>query len=158
TLLIGALAPKLEEPFLPVKGTLIEALADAREAARAREARTAIAHAMVRLREASAREMGPTAAPSPELWLLHPTRVMTVNAAGYLQERVAELPKGIFDVALGEPHATLRTSVLRALEVRRADLRPLLSWLDQRDALFATVIAEANDPDGLLVVPTGART
>jgi transcriptional regulator of acetoin/glycerol metabolism len=48
--------------------------------------------------------------------------------------------------------------VLRALEVRRADLRPLLAWLEQRDALFATVIAEGSDPDGLLVVPSGART
>jgi hypothetical protein len=157
-LVVGALASKLEEPFLPVKGILIEALADAREAARAREAREAMAHAMVRLREASAVGMGPTAAPSPELWLLHPTRVLTVNAAGYLQERRAELPVGLFDVALGEPYATLRTSVLRALEVRRADLRPLLAWLDQRDALFATVIAESDDPEGLIIVPNGART
>lgn len=157
-LVIGAVAQKLEEPFLPVKGIMIEALANAREAAREREARSAMAYAMVRLREASAVGMGAVAAPSPELWLLHPTRVLTVNAAGYLQERTADLPAGIFDVALGEPHATLRTSVLRALEVRRADLRPLLAWLDHRDALFATVIAESDDPDGLLVVPRGART
>ncbi len=157
-LIVGSLAHKLEEPFLPVKGILIEALNDAREAARAREAREAMAHAMVRLREASAMGMGPSTAPSPELWLLHPTRVLTVNAAGYLQERRAELPVGIFDVALGEPYATLRTSVLRALEVRRADLRPLLAWLDQRDAMFATVIAESEDPEGMFVVPRGART
>ncbi|MBX3263245.1 MAG: trypsin-like serine protease, partial [Labilithrix sp.] len=156
-LLVGAISQKLEEPLLPVKGILLEALAEAREAAREREARAAMAHALVRIREASAVGLGPTAAPSPELWLLHPTRVLTVNAAGYLQERAAELPAGIFDVAFGEPYATLRTSVLRALEVRRADLRPLLAWLDQRDAIFATVIAESDDPDGLLVVPAGAR-
>jgi hypothetical protein len=157
-LVVGALAPKLEEPFLPVKGIMLGALADAREGAREREARTAMAHALVRIREACAVGLGPTAAPSPELWLLHPTRVLTVNAAGYLQERSAELPAGIFDVALGEPYATLRTSVLRALEVRRADLRPLLAWLEHREAIFATVIAESDDPDGLLVVPAGART
>ena len=167
-LLVGASIAKLEEPFLPVKGILIDAMRDARAAAREREARSAMAHALVRIREASAVGMGPhsllpasggpTAAPSPELWLLHPSRVLTVNAAGYLQERPAEVPQGIFDLALGEPHATLRTSVLRALEVRRADLRPLLAWLDNRDALFATVIAESDDPDGLLVVPVGART
>ncbi len=155
---VGALAPKLEEPFLPVKGIMLQALAEARRAAREREARTAMAHALVRIREACAVGMGPTAAPSPELWLLHPTRVLTVNAAGYLQERSAELPAEIFDVALGEPYATLRTSVLRALEVRRADLRPLLAWLDHREAIFATVIAESDDPDGLLVVPAGARS
>lgn len=154
---VGALAKKLEEPFLPVKGTLLTALAEARDAAREREARAAMAHAMLKLREACAVGLGPSAAPSPELWLLHPTRVLTVNSAGYLQERSGELPEGIFDVALGETHATLRTSVLKALEVRRADLRPYLSWLDQRSAIFATVVAESNDPDGLIVVPAGTR-
>jgi hypothetical protein len=158
TLLVGALASKLEEPFLPVKGVLLDALADARDAAGEREARSAMAHAMVRLREASAVGLGEAASPSPELWLLHPTRVLTVNAAGYLQERNAELPDNVFDVTLGEPHGTLRTSVLRALQVRRADLRPLLAWLEHRDALFATVIAESDDPDGLIIVPAGART
>lgn len=157
-IVVGAMSKKLEEPFLPAKGVLLEALAGAREAARERDARTAMAHALVRIREACAVGLGPVAAPSPELWLLHPTRVLTVNAAGYLEERDAELPRGIFDVALGEPSATLRTSVLRALEVRRSDLRPLLAWLDQRDAIFATVIAESEDPDGLVVVPAGART
>lgn len=156
--IVGAALHALEEPFLPVKGVLLQALVDAREAAGEREARAAMAHALVRLREAAAVGIGPVAAPSPELWLLHPTRVITVDAAGYVQERVADLPAQIFDVALGEPHATLRTSVLRALEVRRADLRPLLAWLDHREALFATVIAESDDPDGLLVMPTGART
>lgn len=158
TLLVGAISPKLEEPFLPVKGILLRALRDAREAAREREARAAIAHALVCIREACAVGLGPRAAPSPELWLLHPTRVLTIDAAGYLKERSADLPEGIFDVAIGEPHATLRTAVLRALEVRRADLRPLLAWLDHRDALLATVIADSVDPDGLLVIPAGART
>jgi hypothetical protein len=157
-LVVGAFSQKLEEPFLPVKGIMLDALGDAREAAREREARAAMAHALLRIREACAVGLGPTAAPSPELWLLHPTRVVTVNAAGYLQERSADLPEGIFDVALGEPFATLRTSVLRALEVRRPDLRPLQAWLDHRDAISATVIAESDDPDGLLVIPAGART
>ena len=155
---VGAFAHRLEEPFLPRKGTLLEALAEARDAAREREARSAMAHAMLKIRDACAIGLGANAAPSPELWLLHPTRVITVNSAGYLTERTGELPEGIFDVALGETHATLRTSVLRALEVRRADLRPYLAWLDQRGAIFATVIAESNDPDGLIVVPAGTRS
>lgn len=156
--LVGAVSPKLEEPFLPARGVLLDALRDAREGARDRDARAAMSHALVRLREAAAIGLGPTAAPSPELWLLRPTRVVTVDAAGYLAERNAELPFEIFDVAIGEPHATLRTEVLRALEVRRADLRPLLAWLEQRDGLFATVIADGDDPEGLLVMPAGART
>lgn len=157
-LVVGAAASKLEEPFLPAKGVLLRALAEARDAAREREARSAMAHAMMKIREACAIGLGANAAPSPELWLLHPTRVITVNSAGYLQERTGELPEGIFDVALGETCSTLRTSVLRALEVRRPDLRPFLAWLDQRGAIFATVISESNDPDGLIVVPGGTRT
>jgi transcriptional regulator of acetoin/glycerol metabolism len=157
-LAVGAGALKLEEPFLPAKGTLLRALAEARDAAREREARSAMAHAMLRIREVCALGLGANAAPSPELWLLHPTRVITVNSAGYLHERNAEMPDGIFDIALGETSSTLRTGVLKALEVRRADLRPYLAWLEQRGALFATVIAESNDPDGLIVVPAGART
>jgi len=154
---VGALAERLEEPFRPVRGVMLDALVEARDGTRQREAREAMAHALLKIREACAIGLGPTAAPSPELWLLHPTRVLTVNAAGYLQERSAELPPGLFDVAIPEPFATLRAPVLRALEVRRPDLRPLLAWLDHRDALFATVIAESEDPDGLLVIPTGAR-
>lgn len=154
---VGALASKLEEPFLPVKGAWLDAFAEAERAAREREPRAAIAHALVKLREAASLGAGPTSVPSPELWMLHPTRVITVNAAGYLQEKEAELPSDVFDVAAGEPHATVRTAVLRALEVRRADLRPLLGWLDGKGALFATVIAETGEPDGLLVVPAGGR-
>lgn len=154
---VGALASKLEEPFLPVKGVWLDAFAEAERAAREREPRAAIAHALVKLRQAASFGAGPTSVPSPELWMLHPTRVITVNAAGYLQEKEAELPADIFDIAAGEPHATVRTAVLRALEVRRADLRALLGWLDRKGALFATVIAETGEPDGLLVAPAGGR-
>jgi hypothetical protein len=156
-IVIGALAKKLEEPFLPAKGAWLDALAEARRAAQEREPRGAIAHALAALRKAASVDAGPTAVPSPELWMLHPTRVMTVDAAGYLHEKEADLPGDVFDVAGAEPHATVRTAVLQALEVRRADLRPLLKWLEGKGALFATVIAETGEPDGLLVVPAGGR-
>jgi hypothetical protein len=149
---LGTLAPKLEEPFLPERGAWLGALSAARDVARDRDARAAIASVLVKLREAA----GPNA-PSPELWVLHPTRVFTVDAAGYLKDRRAELPVLLSDVARGEPHATVRADVLRALEVRRADLRPLLHWLDDRSAIFATVIAEDTEADGVLVVPAVTR-
>jgi hypothetical protein len=152
-MLVGVLAPRLEEPLLPVKGVMLDALADAARAAHDREARAAIAAALSRVREAAGH--GATHA---ELWMLHPTRVLTVDAAGYLQEREGELPPSLLDVALAEPDATVRVDVLRALEVRRADLRPLLRWLEDRRALFATLVSEGEDPDGLILVPAGART
>jgi hypothetical protein len=153
TLAIGAVASKLEEPLLPVKGRLLEALADATRAAHDREARSAMAKALVRLREAAGH-----GAAQPELWILHPTRIYTVDSAGYLQEKPAELPPMLLEVAQGEPGGTVRVDVLNALEVRRADLRPLLRWLEDRGALFATLVAEADEPDGVVIVPAGART
>jgi len=153
TLAIGAAAGKLEEPLLPVGGALLDALADATRAAHDRESRAAIAKALGRLREAAG-----TGAPSPELWMLHPTRIFTVDAAGYLQERDGELPPLLLDVASTEPHLTVRVEVLRALEVRRADLRPLLRWLEDRGALFATLVAEGDEPDGVVLVPAGTRS
>jgi hypothetical protein len=153
TMTIGAVGAKLEEPLLPAKGRLLDALADATRAAHDREARSAMARALVRLREAA----GHTA-PSPELWILHPTRIYTVDSAGYLQEKPGELPPALLDIAQGEPGGTVRVDVLAALEVRRADLRPLLRWLEDRGALFATLVAEGDEPDGVVIVPAGTRT
>ena len=153
TLAIGGVSAKLEEPFLPAKGLLLDALADATRSAHDREARSAIAKALMRVREAAGHR-----AASPELWILHPTRICTVDSAGYLQERDGELPPALLEVARGEPGGTVRVDVLRALEVRRADLRPLLRWLEARDALFATLVAEDEDADGFVIVPAGNRT
>ncbi|MBX3186358.1 MAG: hypothetical protein KF819_05050 [Labilithrix sp.] len=152
TLAIGSVAAKLEEPLLPMKGRLLDSLAEATRAAHDREARAAIANALAHLRDAAGQ-----GAPSPELWMLHPTRICTIDAAGYLNERPAELPAAILDVAAGEPEGTVRLDVLQALEVRRPDLRPLQRWLEDRGALFATLVAEGEEPDGLVIVPAGAR-
>jgi hypothetical protein len=152
-MLVGVLASRLEEPLLPARGALLLALDAAREAAGERDTRAAIARVLVHLREPAGHE-----APSPELWLLHPVRVCTVDAAGYLRERATELPSALADVARDEPDLTLRVDVLRALEVRRADLRPLLRWLEDRGALFATLVTDGEDVEAALVVPAGART
>jgi hypothetical protein len=155
TLAVGSLAAKLEEPFLPAKGLLLDALEDATRAAHDRDTRAALAKALARIREAAGH-----GAQSPELWMLHPTHFCTVDAAGYLQERSGELPTALLDLARDEPDGTVRVDVLRALEVRRADLRPLLRWLEDRGMLFATLIAGADgeEPDGIVLVPAGTRT
>ncbi len=152
SLLVGVLASRLEEPLMPARGVLLGALDRAIEASRERDTRAAIASVLVRVREANGGD-----GTSPELWLLHPTRVCTVDAAGYLREREAELPTALVDVARDEPDLTLRVDVLRALEVRRADLRPLLKWLEDRGALFATLVTDGEDVDAVLVVPAGLR-
>ncbi|MCL2723781.1 MAG: hypothetical protein FWD69_05030 [Polyangiaceae bacterium] len=157
-LLVGVSSPRLERLFLPVKGALVGALERSRHIAHDRDARAAIAEILLTLRDASgyvARADHP--AVSAELWMLHPARVYMVDAASYLHEHDAELPPYLLDVAKNEPNFTVRVDVLRALEVRRADLRPLLRWLESRGALFATLIAEEEEAEGVLLVPAGTR-
>jgi hypothetical protein len=156
-LVVGGAAATLEEPFLPERGLLLRALREARDAAMRHDLREAMTRALEHIRRACSVGLGPTVTPSPELWLFDPARVLSVDAAGYLREHTGEMPQGLLDLALGEPHKTVRTSVLQALEVQRADLRPMLAWLNQRNVLFATVVATTNEPEGLLLVPRGAR-
>jgi hypothetical protein len=154
-LAVGATVHKLEEPLLPVKGRLLDALAAATRAAHDRDAREAIARALALVRGAA----GETAS-APELWMLHAPggRVFAADAAGYVRDTDAELPPMLLEVAAGEPDRTVRVDVLRALEVRRADLRPLLKWLEDRGALFATLVQGGDEPDGVVIAPAGSRT
>ena len=69
-----------------------------------------------------------------------------------------ELPKLLLLLAQGEPEQTLRTAVLEALEVRRADVRPALEWLHDRGAMSLTLLVEEEGPTGALVLPAAART
>ncbi|HEY8077509.1 MAG TPA: hypothetical protein VIF62_25460, partial [Labilithrix sp.] len=150
---VGAGIAKLEEPLLPMKGRFLDALAHAAHAAHDRDAREAIARALALLRSAA----GETAT-RPELWMLHPTRVFAADAAGYVREEDAELAPLLLETAAGEPDRTLRIDVLRALEVRRPDLRPLLRWMEDRGALFATLVQGGDEPDGVVLAPAGDRT
>jgi hypothetical protein len=149
---IGTLARFFEEPMRPARGALLDAIAKAHEPLTRAEPDDAIREALFALRASA----GPDA-PSPELWSFAPTRVATVNAAGYLREREAELPEIVVFIAAGEPEATLRSEVLEALEVRRPDLRPLARWMLEGGALTATVVTREGEPEGLLVVPQGKR-
>jgi hypothetical protein len=151
-LAIGTLAALIEEPTRPARGAFLDAIAKAHEPLTRAEPDEAIREVLVALRAPA----GPDA-PSPELWTFAPTRVLTVNAAGYARDREAELLEPVVYVAAGEPEATLRSEVLDALEVRRPDLRPLARWMLERGALAATVVTREGDPEGLLVVARGRR-
>lgn len=152
TALVGLAVERLEEPFLPAGGAHLRAFSKARVEAFERDVGDALAHALVTLRAAAGHE-----GPSAELWTVAPAEVLTVDAAGYLRERAGEVPPMLLDVAAEEPEATLRTEVLEALDVRRPDLRPLLRWLEGRDALCAVLVAHGREAAGVLVVPRGAR-
>jgi two-component system response regulator FlrC len=151
-LAIGAATPVLESPLRPARGAWLDAFAQACVEAARGDPDDAIRSTLLALRAP-----GGAAAASPQLWILGPTRVTTVDAAGYAREREAEMPEELVLVAGGEPEATLRVDVLDALEVRRPELRPLAKWLNDRGALLATVVACEGETEGLLVLPRVAR-
>jgi transcriptional regulator with AAA-type ATPase domain len=152
-LALSLVVPSLEAPFLPDGGRLTSAVSRAHTALFESEATEAVRAALDHLREATGPRGG-----SPELWMLTPPRVLTIDAAGYPHARTAELPKSMLDVCTAEPHGVLRTEVLRELEVRRPDLRSLYAWLSDRSALAAVVVAAGGEPEGLLLVPGAARS
>jgi hypothetical protein len=144
--------PTLETSFSPASGKLLMALARAHEALLESEASEAIRLALTRVREAS----GPGGG-SPELWMLVPPRVLAIDAAGYPHTRSADVPPSLVDVCGAEPFGILRTECLRALEVRRPDLRGLLAWLSDRSAMAAVLVAAGGAAEGILLVPGANR-
>jgi hypothetical protein len=151
-LAVGAGVHALEGPLRPSRGIWLDAFSRASEAAAGAEPEEAIRRALAALRQPSGLE-----APPIELWTFPPTGCLTVDAAGYLHERPAELPELLVPVALAEPETTLRTEVLDSLEVRRPDLRPLTRWMNDEGALLVTVIESEGETEGVLVLPSGAR-
>jgi hypothetical protein len=149
---VGSAAAVLELPQLPGGGVWLRAFARASQEATRAEPDNAIREALLALRVPLGFDL-----PSPELWTFAPTRLTTVDAAGYLHERDAELPHTLALTAAEEPEGTVRTEVLEALEIRRPELRPLRAWMTGRRALFATLIAADGEIEGLLVMPAGQR-
>jgi hypothetical protein len=149
---VGTLGAWLERPLRPAEGRWLDAV-DAAMAALARaDPETSVESALAALRAAAG-----TSSESPELWSLDPTRVVTIDAAGYARERPAALPPLLLEMAAAEPEATVRTELLEALLVRRPDLRPLARWMDEHGALAATLVTRDGEGIGVLVVPRGAR-
>jgi hypothetical protein len=151
-LVCGMLASELARPLRPAHGAWLDAMKSAMDERLRSDADEAIRITLVRLREPA----GPRAT-SPELHLVHPSRRITIDSAGYAREAESTVPTELIMVACREPEAVLRTDVLASLEIRRPDLRPSLAWLTDRDALAAVVVTREGEPEGLLVAVRGDR-
>jgi hypothetical protein len=152
SLLVGLIARAVARPLGPESSRWIQALERATSRALLPEPGAAMRATLVELRMAE-----PAAETRPELWRRDPSGVLHVDVAGYLHESEAEFPERILELSLLEPEGTLRAETLRALQVRRPDLRPLLGWFDSHGALSATALVEADGAEGLLVMPQGKR-
>ncbi|HXX70592.1 MAG TPA: hypothetical protein VEK07_25640 [Polyangiaceae bacterium] len=148
----GAASSRIELFFQPSRGAWLEAFDAAKVKALHADPRQAVQGALLALRAPLA-----VAGPSPELWTFAPSRAAWVDAAGYAHERDAELPETLVPIALAEPYGALRAEALEALEVRRAELRPLCSWMKDRGAILAMIVACEDEVEGVLVLPRGPR-
>ncbi|MGA3120385.1 MAG: hypothetical protein ABSF69_06390 [Polyangiaceae bacterium] len=151
-LAIGSAASRIESPLRPAGGAWLDAFERASEAAMHADPREAVRGVLFALRS----PLG-VASPSPELWTFCPSRVMTVDAAGYAHEREQQSPSELAEVATEEPFGTLRVELLDALEVRRPEIRSIASWMAERGALLATVVACDGETEAVLVLPRGRR-
>ena len=111
--------------------------------------RAALAELRTAYREPSAK---------PELWRVAPEEVLSVDVAGYLHVAKAKVPEQLCSLAESEPERTLRADVLRAVQVRRPEIRPLLAWFEAHDAFSATTVVDEDGPLGFLLFPRAGRT
>jgi hypothetical protein len=150
---VGLLAHAVSRPLGPEHSRWLVALDQAARDALQPEPNAALRAALIALGHAA-----PARGGRPEIWQRDPPEVLSVDVAGFLHETRAEAPERLYEIGLGEPERTIRTDVLRALEVRRADVRPLLAWLEAREAFSATLVVDEDGPIGFILLPRGTRT
>ncbi len=149
---IGLIARAVARPLGPEQSRWLDAIDAASRGALQPEPDAAIRAALVALGGTSQ-----TPGSRPELWRNDPKQVLSADIAGYLHVQKGEAPERIYELALGEPERTLRAETLRALEVRRPDVRPLLAWFDNRRAFSATLVLDEDGPLGFILMPRGNR-
>ncbi|HEX3598135.1 MAG TPA: hypothetical protein VHU80_23660, partial [Polyangiaceae bacterium] len=115
---VGIMARDVARPLGPEQSRWLEAIHKATQGALQPDPDAAIRAALAELRTAFG---DPNA--RAELWRNSPDEVLTVDVAGYLHAARAKAPDALYELALSEPERTLRADVLRALEVRRPDVR-----------------------------------
>jgi hypothetical protein len=152
TLAVGAGISRIESPLRPERGRWLDACNRAGVDATWADAEDAVRDILMALRVPG----GPASA-SPRLWTFQPPETVTVDAAGYVHRRVALPPENLAALANAEPERTLRASVVRALEVRRPELRAASKWMTDEGALVATAIEYGGEMDGVLVLPEVPR-
>jgi hypothetical protein len=151
--LAGVAAPLVEKRFAPEGARWLSALGAATRAAMNPDPDDALTSALRELRAAAGQ-----GAPPPALYRLDPPEIVSVDRAGFTHVQRAEVPRRLIELADLEPERVLRIEVLRAVEVRRPEVRPILMWLAERGIAAMAVIQDASEPMGLLSVPAGGRT
>ncbi len=150
---VGLLAHRVATPLGPEGSRWLDAITRAMDAALHPQPEMGIRAALSELRKAE-----PTSKSRPEVFRADPLGLLSVDIAGYLTEQPAEYPAGVESLAENEPSKTLRVETILAAQVRRPEVRPLVTWFEAHRAKTATVLLDEVGPVGLLVLPRGQRT
>lgn len=150
---LGVLTRRLTQPLLPDGSRWRDAMEHSLEASLHPEPDVALRDALLHLRTAE-----PASGHRPEIFRLDPPGLLSVDIAGYLDERNVEFPQGIADAAAQEPLGTLRAETLALAQVRTPFVRPLLQWFEAQQAKTASVLSSEGAPVGLLLLPRGKRS
>lgn len=146
-------ARRLARPDGPARGRLAAALRSATRAAMTPDPEEALRRALFEMRGVLGTDGEPAA-----LYRFFPPERLTVDRAGYMQTVKAEVPARLVSLADGEPERVMRYEALASVAVRRAEVRPLMAWMEERGILAVSVVRDADGPMGAVVVPRGART
>jgi hypothetical protein len=137
----------------PGGGRLADALRSATRAAMTPDPDEALRRALFELRNVLGTDGEPAA-----LFRFFPPERLSVDRAGYMQTVRAEVPARLIALAEEEPERVLRYEALASVAVRKAEVRPLMAWMEERGFFAVSVIRDADGPIGAVVVPRGART
>lgn len=152
SILVGLIARAVARPLGPEQSRWLTAIHAATEDALLPEPDEAIRSALVALTRAA-----PTPNARPELWRNDPPEMLSVDVAGYLHVTKIDAPEKLYELAELEPERTVRAEVLAAVQVRRPEVRSLLSWFESRAAFCATVVSDEDGPIGFILLPRGSR-
>jgi len=149
---VGVLARRVAKPLEPEQSRWLDAIEKATLSALEPEPSDALRAALSELSR-----LHPSARARAELWYLDPAIVKSVDIAGQLHERAATIPESLTELASLEPEQTLRLEVLRAVQVRRADVRPLVAWFEDQGTFCATLLQSETGTLGVLCLPNSNR-
>ena len=149
---VGILARTIAKPLEPEQSRWLSAIDKATHSALEPDPNDAMRFALNELSQ-----LNPNGKARPELWCIDPAEAKYVDVAGQLHERAAKLPERLTELAALEPELTLRLEVLRAVQVRRPEVRPLVSWFENQGTFSATLLQSGTGPVGVVCLPTSGR-
>lgn len=149
---VGLAARSLASPLGPAGSRWLSSIEGAMVAALHPEPETALRRALTALRKAE-----PNSRTRPELFSADPPLMTSVDIAGYLSEREVEFPQGVVDCAADEPARTLRLETILSAQIRKPQVRSLVTWFEAHESKTATVLSDESGPIALLSLPRGKR-